>query len=228
MKKIELEFQESGIKKTIELFNIILEESEYNLNQFVKSDSLSISDGMSEIFMESLKEFVAMVPDIVKQIEDAESFWSIFENLDDYEKNNKFIMWLRRYVDAVIRPFKEAMFLKEISDEYFQKLTNYCFENLILRDIGKKRIDKEIVDVKQILTLRKVIFTFIEMVIVDNFSKENAFDNMERMFGIKNSYCELWWKLIEENEDKIWKIMIMKQYSRTENKLNHLLDLMEE
>ena len=152
MKKIELEFQESGIKKTIELFNIILEESEYNLNQFVKSDSLSISDEMSETFMESLKEFVAMVPDIVKQMEDAESFWSIFENLDDYEKNNKFIMWLRRYVDAVIRPFKEAMFLKEISDESFQKLTNYCFENLILRDIGKKRIDKEIVDVKQILT----------------------------------------------------------------------------
>ena len=64
------------------------------------------------------------------------------------------------------------------------------------------------------------------MVIVDKFFKENAFDNMKD--GIKNSYCELWWKLIEENEDKIWKIMIMKQYSRMENKLNHLLDLMEE
>lgn len=228
MKKIELEFQENGIKKAIELFNIILEESEFNLNQFVKSDSLSISNEMSETFMESLKEFVAMVPDMVKQMEDAEIFWNIFENLDDYEKNNKFIMWLRRYVDAVIRPFKEAMFLKEISDESFQRLTNYCFENLILRDIGKKRIDKEIADVKQILILRKIIFTFIEMIVVDNFSKENAFDNMERMFGIKNSYCELWWKLIEKNEDKIWKIMIMKQYSRMENKLNHLLDLMEE
>ena len=63
MKKIELQFQESGIKKTIELFNIILEESEYNLNQFVKSDSLSISDEMSVSITESLKEFVVMVPD---------------------------------------------------------------------------------------------------------------------------------------------------------------------
>ena len=120
------------------------------------------------------------------------------------------------------------MFLKEMDDESFQKLTNYCFENLILKDVGKKRIDSNIGDVKQILILRKIIFTCIEMVVVDNFSKENTFDNMERMFGMKASYCELWWNLIEKNEDKIWRIMVMKQYSRLENKLNRLLDLIEE
>lgn len=228
MKKIELEFQESGIKKVIELFNVILEESEFDLNQFVKSDSLAIPNQMSETFLESLKQFVDMVPDIVKQLDDAESFWCLFENLDDYEKNNKFIVWLKRYTESIIRPYEEALFLKEIDEELFQKLTRYCFDNLILRDIGKKRIDSEIGDIKQILTLRKIIFTFIEMVVVDNFSKENAFDNMERMFDIKASYCELWWDLIEKNEDKIWKIMIMRQYSRMENKLNHLLDLIEE
>lgn len=228
MKKIELEFQDSGIKKAIELFNAILEESEYNLNQFVKSNSLSISNQMSETFSESLKQFINMIPDIVKQLDDAESFWSIFENLDDYKKNDKFIVWLKKYTESVIRPLKEAMFLKEIDEKLFQKLTNYCFENLILKDIGKKRIDSEIGDIKQILILRKIIFTFIEMVVVDNFSKENAFDNMERIFGIKTSYCELWWDLIEKNQDKLWKIMIMKQCGRIENKLNNLLDLIEE
>lgn len=228
MKKIDLEFQESGIEKAIKLFNIILEESEFDLNQFVKSDSLAISNQMSETFLESLKEFVNTVPDLVKQMDDAEAFWSLFENLDDYEKNNKFLSWLRRYTEAVIKPFEEANFLKEISEETFNKLTNYCFENLILRDIGKKRIDQEIGEIKQILILRKILFTFIEMVVVDNFSKENAFDNMEKMFDIKEAYCEYWWSLIEKNEDKIWKIMLMKQYRRMENKLNHLLDIIEE
>lgn len=228
MKKIDLEFQESGIEKAIKLFNIILEESEFDLNQFVKSDSLAISNQMSETFLESLKEFVNTVPDLVKQMDDAEAFWSLFENLDDYEKNNKFLSWLRRYTEAVIKPFEEANFLKEISEETFNKLTNYCFENLILRDIGKKRIDQEKGEIKQILILRKILFTFIEMVVVDNFSKENAFDNMEKMFDIKEAYCEYWWSLIEKNEDKIWKIMLMKQYRRMENKLNHLLDIIEE
>ena len=44
MKKIELEFQENGTTKAIELFNYLLEKSEYNLNQFVKSDGLVISN----------------------------------------------------------------------------------------------------------------------------------------------------------------------------------------
>ena len=228
MKKIELGFQENGFEKVIELFNTILEESQFDLNQFVKSDSLAIPNEMSETFQVSLKKFIEMVPNLVKEMDNAEDFWEIFENLDDFEKNNKFIMWLRKYTEAVIRPFKEAMFLKEESEQPFQKLTNYCFENLILKDIGKKRINREIVDIKKILILRKIIFTFIEMVVVDNFSKENAFDNMDRMFGIKEEYCKVWWDLIKKNEERIWKIMLMKQYRQMENKLNHLLDIIDE
>lgn len=228
MKKIELEFQGDGIEKAIELFNTILEESQFDLNQFVKSDSLAIPNKMPETFQESLKKFVDIVPELIKKMEDAEDFWGIFEKLDDYEKNNKFISWLKKYTDAVIRPFKEALFLQEESEESFRQLTDYCFENLILKDIGKKRINKETVDTKKILILRKIIFTFIEMVVVDNFSKENAFDNMGRVFGIKEEYCEVWWNLIKKNEEKIWKIMLMKQYRRMENRLNRLLDVIEE
>lgn len=227
MEKIKLESQEDGIVRVFELFYNILEESGSNLNQFVKGDSLAIPNGMSEIFLNSLKDFINMVPDMVKQIEDGESFWKKFEELSDYENNNKFITWLKRYTEAAIRPFEEAKFLKEIDSESFQKQTNYCFENLILKDIGKKRIDKAVGDIKQLLILKKIIFTFIEMVIVNNFSRENAFDNMERMFDVKEEYCEIWWDLIEKNEEKIWKIMMMKQYRKMENKLNYLLDIIE-
>ena len=58
MKKIELESQENGIKKAIEVFNSILEESSFDLNQFVKSNSLAIPNDMSEKFLESLKQFI--------------------------------------------------------------------------------------------------------------------------------------------------------------------------
>ncbi|MCI8884589.1 MAG: hypothetical protein HFG87_01245 [Dorea sp.] len=228
MKKIELEFQENGIARLIELFNNLLEQCEFNLNQFVKGDALSISNEMPESFVESLKEFVKEIPDLLKELDEKDTFWSLFEKLDDYDKNNRFVMWLRRYADSIIRPFEEAKFLKEIDEQTFQKLTKYCFDNFIMKDIGKKRIDKSLGEAKRILVLRKIIFTFISMVIVENFSKENAFDNMEKMFGIKESRCEIWWDMVIENEEKLWRIMMMKQYSRIENKLNHLLEVIDE
>lgn len=228
MKKIELESQKSGYKDVFEIFNVILEESGFDLNQFVKGDSLEIPNEMSEKFLDSLKNFVSLVPDVVKQMEDAASFWSQFEKLDDYESNHKFVLWLRKYAESIIRPFEEASFLKEMDEQTFYTLTNYCFENLVLKDIGKKRIDKEICDTKQMLILKKIMFTFIEMIVVDNLSKENAFDKMKRIFGIKEVFCGIWWDLIAKNEDKIWRIMIMKQYRRVENKLNYLLEILED
>lgn len=228
MKKIDLKSQNYGSTKLFELFNTILELSDYNLNQFVKGDALAVPDNMPETFVESLKEFVRISPDIVRDMENREEFWKIFEELDDYQNNNKFIKWMQRYISASISPFEEAAFLREINTETFQKMAEYCFTNLVMRNIGKKRIDESVGDIKQLSVLRKLIFTFIDMVIVENYSKENAFDNMERIFGIKDSYCEVLWRLTEQNEDKLWKIMMMKQSRQVENKLNHLLEMIDE
>ena len=107
-------------------------------------------------------------------------------------------------------------------------MTDYCFEIFLLKDIVKKRIDNSIGNVKQMLTLRKIIYTLLGMIVVHNFSKENTYDNMERMFGIKESYCEILWRQYEGNEERIWRIMMMKQYSRIENKLNYLLEMRED
>lgn len=228
MKKIELEFQENGTTKAIELFNYLLEKSEYNLNQFVKSDGLVISNETPEGVSSSLKEFIEMMPDVIRKIDDRVAFWSIFEKLDDYENNSRFITWVQKYVEAIIRPLEEAAFLNEMDEKSFKKMADYCFEKFILKDIGKKRIDNSIGNVKQMLTLRKIIFTFLGMIVVHNFSKENTYDNMERMFGIKESYCEILWRQYEGNEERIWRIMMMKQYSRIENKLNYLLEMRED
>lgn len=226
MKKIESKFQEPGILKVIALFNIILEESHFNLNQIVKGDSIIVSGEMSEVFLDSLKEFVDLIPNEIRHVEQEEEFWSLFENLDDYENNDKFIMWLKRYVEAFVKPNKEAMFLKEMDDVTFKKLSNYCFENLILKNISKNRIDKEIGDIKQILILRKIIFTFIEMVIVDNLSKEDAYEYMQELFCMQEGFCEVLWNQIQKNEERLWRIMLMKQYDRIENKCNQLLEVL--
>ena len=30
------------------------------------------------------------------------------------------------------------------------------------------------------------------------------------MFGIDESYCTIWWKMVQEKEEKLWRIMLMK------------------
>lgn len=226
--KTSLQSQYAGMLKTfIELFNSILEESNYNLNQFVKGESLTVSDDMSEEFLDTLKEFVNNAPEVIKEIDNKEQVWEFFEVLDDYESNNKFIKWLAKYVDSVNRPFEESAFLKDMNNDDFQKITKYCFDNLILQDIGKRKIDKSW-NQKEMLILRKVLFTFIEMVIIDNCAKEKAFDNMRRIFDVTEDYCEVWWNYIIKNEDRLWRSMLMKQNRRIEDKLNHLLCALED
>lgn len=59
------------------------------------------------------------------------------------------------------------------------------------------------------------------------YSDEYALENMKRIFGIEREYCIKWLKLIEENEDRLWKIMLMKRFNKIENKLDELLDKMD-
>ena len=217
MKKIELQSQENGIMKFVELFNAILEQSDYNLNRFVKGES----------FLESLKELVNISPGIVRNVENQETFWEMFEKLEDYENNNKFVSWIQKYSRVSNRPFEEAAFLKDMEQTLFERMTDYCFHNLIIRNIGKKRVDESIGDVRQLYVLRKIIFNFIEFVIVENLSKENAFETMERIFGVKKSCCEYWCKIVQKNEEKLWKIMMMKQSRRMEDKLNYILEIID-
>ena len=105
-------------------------------------------------------------------------------------------------------------------------MSQYCFENLILKDIGKNSIDDQW-NKEEIIIMRKILFTFIDMLDTSFYSEEHALEKMERIFGIKKQYCVKWLPFIKEHEDRLWKIMLMKKYNRIENKLDELLDKMD-
>lgn len=230
MKKLELKSQMYGdtVSKTIELFNKLLEESNFELDQFVKNNVLSVSNEVSEQFVEDLNDFISAIQDAMKEIKDTAAFWNMFYQLEDYEQNKKFISWIEQYLEATMRPIQEAAFINKMSQSNFEFLCKYCFENLILQDIGKTRFDKDIGDTKQLLILKKIIFTFVDMVVVKNYSRENSFENMKKIFDIKEPYCEFLWRITQKHEEKLWKIMMMKQYDRINNKLDRLIDILEE
>ena len=61
-----------------------------------------------------------------------------------------------------------------------------------------------------------------------NDRKEYIIDNMERRFGLDEEKCGFWWNLVKENEDRLWKIMVMRKMNFIENKLSRMLELIEE
>lgn len=211
----------------MELFNKILEESNYNLNKFVNGMTLSINDDESKKLEELVQEFIDRIVSEIKKLSNQQVFWESFTKLDDYEKIDKFIEWMKGYTNSAIRPYEETEFLRDMDEQEFDNITKYCFENLILQDAGKRKVQEQ-ANWEQIVLLKKVILTFIDMVVVNNFSKDNAFYNMEKVFGLGEEKCIIWWKLVEENEDKLWKLMIMKKYNQIENKLDFLLNELEE
>ena len=227
MKKINTNSNCQDTAALIDLFNKILEESNYDLNRFVNGMTLSIDDNESKDLGEMVQKFIDLIVPGVKRLASPEEFWEEFTKLDDYEKIDKFIDWIKGYTNSAIKPYEETKLIRNMDEQEFEDITKYCFGNLILQDVGKRKIQEQ-ENSNQIILLKKVFLTFIDMVIVNNFSKDNAFYNMEKVFGLGEKKCSIWWNLVKENEDKLWKLMIMKKYNQIENKIDFLLNELEE
>lgn len=229
MNLMNTELLKNGMKKNIETFNELLKLSDYNLNQFIKGDSVVFSENTPEELFDKIKVFIKEFPYMLEKLntEEREQLWVEFKQLENYEKINRFINWLERYAEYVRRPLEDAAFIQTLSDEQFKNMTTYCFENLILQDIGKKLIDQKW-DVPSMLKLRKIMFTYVDMIVMENYAQDNAVSSLQEMFGISSKRCTEWWELIKANEEKLWKIMFTKRHSRIEKKLNTLLEMLEE
>lgn len=208
----------------MELFNCILEKSGYNLNKYIKGRSLSIPDSDAELISSDIKKFVSAITEELKRIENQNEFWESFCKLDDSENINKFVEWLHNYTDSMLEPYRDAGFLRHLDSEVFENKSKYCLENFILKDIGKRENNQE----SEIFILKRILLTFIDMVVVNNYSKENALESMKKMFGIDERHCTIWWDMVQEKEERLWRVMLMRKCDRIDRKLEYLIDEIEE
>ena len=144
MKKLDLKFYSKNetIKQIATLFNQILEESNYNLNAIVKGDGIDLPETVSDKFIANLKDIIECISNEARSIEEETDFWNEFEELDDYDQNEKFIMFLKQCYETVICPIKETEFITKLNFDEFKTVSEYCFKNFILQDGEKKEIDE--------------------------------------------------------------------------------------
>ncbi len=221
---MSIESQENGIQDFSKMFTNILEMGEHHLNQYVNGDNMGLPENVSDEFEKALKEFIDAVPMQVSQIEDKDSFWQSFEQMQDYNKNDKFIRWLKQYVEQLLKSWENAVFINKLSEDKLKEMADYCFENLILKYVSPKAIST-VWDAKQLNVLRNILLTYFDMIIMYQYTCDYAFESIQKRFGISNSCCAIFQDLVEKNEDRLWRIMLSKKLGFLERRLDDILEI---
>jgi len=206
------------------MFSNILEMGGYHLNQYVNGDEMGLPENVSDEFAEALKEFIDAAPMQISQIEDKDSFWQSFEQMRDYEKNDKFIRWLKQYVEQLLESWEDALFINKMPEDKLRDMVSYCFENLILKYVSVKAIST-VWDAQQMNVLRNILLTYFDMIIMYQYTYDYAFESIQKHFGISNVCCDIFQNLVEKNEDRLWKIMVSKKLGFLERRLDDILEI---
>ena len=220
-KKTECTHTESlQVNNWLQLFKVLLEESGFALDHYVNGKQVSIEKEASDIFINSLKQFLDSAVDIIGRAKNQDLVWENVEKMGAEGTNKKFIQWLKEYVSAGLKPRRDAEFINKMEQEDFEKMSQFCFENYVLQKTNQNHGDSW--TEKQIVVVRKMIFTFVEMLVVDFLSDECAVAQMKSIFAMENERCEIWLQYIKKNEDRLWKIMMMRRIARIEKKMDNL------
>lgn len=229
MKNIRSNFQTDGLNRIEELFTKMSENSGHNLDQYISGNSLVISDDITAELMHDIKIFIKEVQELIKETEEIQMLIPRLKRENDNNTNNdNFLEWLEGYLYDSVRPYQDAKCLRAADLDKFKRVTTYVFNNMILSNIGNEDIDTEIAEEKEVLSFRKILMTFINRVICYNDNKLYIFKNMDRRFGLSEEKCEFWWDIINDNRDRLWKIMFMKKMNVMEDRLNQLMEYVQE
>lgn len=220
MKKVCIQSKNDGLNRFVELFNLVLEKCEYNLNQFVRGTTVLISDSSLEEYQDEFKEMLDLLPYIIRELGE-EVFQKEIEKLDDYNQIDKFAEWMEEYALSIIKPYEETECIRSMEYVEFKKAADYCFHNFIIQNNDLEKTGEW--EEQNIDKMKKVFFTFIDTIIIDNCGKKKTINEMGTLFGMsaeKNNYL---FELIKSQEEKLWKLELMRKYTRIEHKLDTLI-----
>lgn len=225
MGNTRLEFAANDVNEIKEIFSGLYEASGQNLDQYISGDSLTVPREVSDELRSSIKKYLTVVQNIVRQTGNIKA---ILETIDKSANCDRFAGWLEGYLHDMLRPYEDAQYLRESGMEQFEKTSIYVLENMILQNTSDKYFDLSILDKSQAHCFRKVMNYFIVRIIAYNDSREYIFDSMNTNFGIDADKCEVWWELVKNNEARLWKNVFMRKMNNIENKINQLLEYIEE
>ena len=224
MKKIEFKLKsepEIKDKKYIDIFKDnftkFIDKSEGKLNQYVKKDNVEINDiKLHNLLVDTLNNIV-----IVGLYIDWNHFFTQFEKWDLYQNMNQFLIWMQQYIKDRNFSYEETDFVRSMNYDALKDIIDHCFYNYILEynAMEEKYLD---LNQNQIITIVKILRTLIVLIIENNYSYKTSFDTSYEMFIWDESVFKLFWEIINNHQDVLWRITIMQKLNSLEEELAYI------
>lgn len=221
------DIQKVSIDEWLELFKDAVQECNNNLDQFVEGSRVRIPNKTSETLVEILNKFISFSRDVFFSCENVEKLWDNIKKIGEDGENKKFISWLNKYVDVGLKPRRDAKPIVSMNFEMFKNMSLYVFRNYIMKNIGKRNNDEQW-DTHQVIIMKKMMHTLIEMLLIESLSEECAIEQMRNLFGMNVEQSELWINCINDDREDIWRMVLMKKISNIENRLENLEDVLKD
>lgn len=213
--------QKSGNKRALEIYKQLLELSNGDLDQYVNEDELNIEKTPMEEYSDIFQEFL----DLVSQLyvtHDSEVLIKNFEDVSQNKKSNDFIRWLNEYAQSLSHIVKETLFIRNMDIGHFSEMAKFCLDNFVLQNSGEF-VEENGWDNKQLRILRSIIFSAADLRIVANYSKKYAQKIMYEKLCLDEKYSEIIINIIDENYEKIWRIIFIRRQKSIDDKLDQIL-----
>lgn len=204
------------------MFQKLLKESGYNLDQAVGNNSFLIPEGFDDEFASDLSCFLELIK---KAYREDINIVEVLNEVDKGEHSDKFIVLLSRFLEFSSQPARETTFLRGFTIEQFNNIVEYCCSHCIISNDPIR--DDEIWEEEQLQIVRKVILTVSELIVVQNYSKQYVLSQIDDKFQMPEPFGEILWNIVKEHENQIWKYLMVLRSDRIEEKLDLLLDLIQ-
>lgn len=202
----------------------LLEKSGNALDQFIKDDSFLVGDDIScevDVFFEEIQGVVCTFNGDINEI-----IAVLIKQGDNHNQCNLFMEWLKEYIDMKRQIIQETEFIRKFTAEEFETNLEFCMNNLVLYNYGRKLIEKNQYNYEEMMTLKKVINTAIEMKVTERYAEELLIEKMKNMFNMLEEHIKSLWLSLEKHDEAIWKIVAVRRSDRIEQKLDYILDIL--
>lgn len=221
MENAGLGFKREEIENLKELWESLLKSSGNNLDQYIDGDSFILSGDVMDTFRNEIKKFLEMAQRLFRKAGNKEKFFEILEIKPDC---TLFMSWFKEYLEDAVKPYEDAAYLRKMELKQFTEMSSHVFLNSILFYNGEDAAGKTEEEQKQLFILKKVMYLYLDMIISRHYSREYADSTMDRIFGLNAEKCAAWYDLMQGNDDRLWKIMLMRKITSLENRLDQLVE----